>query len=201
MKQNLFIFSNSVLRKKDNTLLIESNPEKQPAYEADINSEEPQVIIPLPTTDNSSSKKFIPADNIEAIFTFGDIKFNSRLLSLASNYSILIHSFNYYGKYIGSFIPVNSSNSGNLVILQVNAYNDYNKRLKIASAFVKGASMNSLSNLLYYKYRNIELDTEIDCINRLVSLLDNAKSTGELMGIEGNIKSVYYAAWKKVFKK
>ncbi len=201
MKQNLFIFSNSILRKKDNTLLIESNPDKEPAYEADIDLQEPDVIIPPPADSEYSSKKFIPADNIESIFTFGDIRFNSRFLSMASNYGILIHSFNYYGKYIGSFIPVNSINSGSLAILQVNFYNDYEKRLKLASAFVKGAALNSVANLLYYKYRNIELEEEIDNINLLINSLDSSLSIGELMGIEGNIKAIYYKSWKKIFKK
>lgn len=201
MKQNLYIFSNSVLRKKDNTLLIESNPDKQPACEADIDPQEQDVIIPAPAHDTYSAKKYVPADNIESIFTFGDVKFNSRLLSLASNYGILIHSFNYYGKYIGSFIPVSSVNSGNIIIQQVNAYNDYQKRLKIASAFIRGAALNSVSNLLYYKYRNVELDSEIENINVLIKSLDSALSTGELMGIEGNIKSIYYNSWSKIFKK
>lgn len=201
MKQNLYIFSNSILRKKDNTLLVESNPDRKPACEADIEPQEPDVIIPAQGNNEYSSKKYIPADNIEAIFTFGDVKFNTSLLSLANKYGFLIHSFNYFGKYIGSFLPVNSSNSGNIVIQQVNFYNDYNKRLKIAAAFIRGASLNSISNLLYYKYRNVVLEEEIENINSLITSLDSALSTGELMGIEGNIKSIYYACWKKIFKK
>ncbi|MCX7834058.1 MAG: type I-B CRISPR-associated endonuclease Cas1b [Ignavibacteria bacterium] len=201
MKQNLYIFSNSVLRKKDNTLLVESRPDSQPACEADIDTQEQDVIIPSPADDGYTAKKYIPADNIEAIFTFGDVKFNSRLLSLAAHYGILIHSFNYYGKYIGSFLPISSINSGNIVIQQVNAYNDYSKRLKIAISFVKGATLNALSNLLYYKYRNVDFDEEINKINLLINSLDSAISTGELMGIEGNIKSIYYGSWKKIFKK
>lgn len=198
MRQNIYIFSNTILRKKDKTLCIESDTNGSAVHEADIDESE---IILSPSQDNNGvSRSYIPAENVDAIYTFGSVKMNSHFLALAAKNSIPVHTFNYYGNYLGSFLPKSDINSGNIVIQQVEHYTNPLKRTELAKIYIEGAAYNTLSNMLYYKYRGCQLDEEIERIKDLYSQLNNAGSVGEVLGIEGNIKNIYYRSWNKFLK-
>lgn len=200
MKQNIYLFSDSILRRKDNTLLFETSPLKEPSHSADIAADEIENLIAPEPSGNGTAKKFIPAENVDAIYTFGPVKFNSLFLNFISKHFIPVHVFNYYGGYVGSFFPKAEINSGNILINQVCHYIDNTKRLGIAKKFVYGAGLNAISNLKYYSYRGVDLDEDINKLDSLVNSIDNVSSVGELFGIEGNIKSSYYSSWKKFFR-
>ncbi|MBM4158814.1 MAG: type I-B CRISPR-associated endonuclease Cas1 [Ignavibacteria bacterium] len=200
MKNNLYIFSNTILRRKDNTLLVETLPDSSPIHEADIDESESEYLISCEPALDGNKKKYIPAENIESIYTFGDVRFNSRLLGFVSKHYIPIHVFSYYGKYTGSFLPKSEISSGNIVLLQTESYKNNYKRLILARKFISGAAKNSISNLQYYLYRNIPLDEEVSYLKNICNEIENVASVGELMGIEGNIKSSYYRCWTKIFK-
>ena len=120
------------------------------------------------------------------------------LLNFLSQYGINIHFFNYYGFYTGTYYPKESLVSGKLLIKQVENYNDMKKRLKIAKAFIDSASYNIHRNLIYYKNRNKNLEDyikEIEYFRRQIDLCNDVK---ELMGIEGNIRKVYYSSWNSI---
>lgn len=85
--------------------------------------------------------------------------------------------------------------SGKLLIKQVEHYNDKEKRLNIAKAFIEAASYNIYRNLTYYNNRGKDLKDymkEIDFLRKQIKL---CKDVPELMGIEGNIRKVYYDSW------
>ena len=50
-------------------------------------------------------------------------------------------------------------------------------------------------NLNYYNRRGKDLQELIDTIKRLTKTLDDAKNVDEIMGVEGNIRQAYYAAF------
>ena len=80
------------------------------------------------------------------------------------------------------------------MIKQVEHYNDKEKRLNIAKAFIEAASYNIYRNLTYYNNRGKDLKDymkEIDFLRKL----DHTEFIEELMGIEGNIRKVYYDSW------
>ena len=70
------------------------------------------------------------------------------------------------------------------------------KRLKIARAFIDAASYNIHRNLIYYKNRGKNLDEYIKEIEFFRRELNKSENVKELMGIEGNIRKVYYSCWK-----
>ena len=81
------------------------------------------------------------------------------------------------------------------MIKQVEHYNDKEKRLNIAKAFIEAASYNIYRNLTYYNNRGKDLKDymkEIDFLRKQIKL---CKDVPELMGIEGNIRKVYYDSW------
>lgn len=78
---------------------------------------------------------------------------------------------------------------------QVEHYKDKEKRLNIAKAFIEAASYNIYRNLTYYNNRGKDLKKYMEEIEYLRKQISLCKDVSELMGIEGNIRKVYYDSW------
>ena len=126
------------------------------------------------------------------------MSFNTTFLSYISQYGIPIHFFNYYNFYTGSFYPKESNLAGQLLVNQVQHYTEYDKRLLIAKKFIQAAADNIYRNLRYYNGRDKDVSEYMKDINSLRAGLSEVKSVQELMGIEGNIRKRYYAAWSVI---
>ncbi|HHX76747.1 MAG TPA: CRISPR-associated endonuclease Cas1, partial [Firmicutes bacterium] len=109
MKKIIYIFSDGGLKRKDNTLCFYSEHQR----------------------------KFLPVEDISDIYIFGEVDFNKKLLELLSQKEIIIHYFNHYGYYMGSFYPREHYNSGYMTLKQAEYYLDPEKRLVIAQSLVK----------------------------------------------------------------
>lgn len=171
MKQSYYLYKSGRLQRKDNTLEI---------------------------TYKDNTKKVIPIERVEDIYVMTEFDFNMALLNFLSQYGIKIHFFNYYGFYTGTYYPKETLVSGKLLIKQVEHYTDNEKRLKIAKAFIDSASYNIHRNLIYYKNRGKDLEEYIKEIEYFRKQIDKCKDVSELMGIEGNIRKVYYSSWNNI---
>ena len=171
MKQSYYLYKSGRLQRKDNTLEI---------------------------TYKDDTKKVIPIERVEDIYVMTEFDFNTALLNFLSQYGIKIHFFNYYGFYTGTYYPKETLVSGKLLIKQVEHYTDNEKRLKIAKAFIDSASYNIHRNLIYYKNRGKDLEEYIKEIEYFRKQIDKCKDVSELMGIEGNIRKVYYSSWNNI---
>lgn len=171
MKESIYIFSSGHLKRRDNTLFFETKDGK---------------------------KKFIPVENIKEIFIFGEVSFNTKLLNFLTQKEIILHYFNYYGYYSGSFYPREHYNSGFMILNQVRSYDDSNKRLYLAKRFVEGAIKNSLKILKYYKRREYDLDLEINMLEEVLVNVEKCISIEELMSFEGKAKGIYYNSFNKI---
>lgn len=169
MKRNYYIFSNGRVKRKDNTVFFETDSERKP----------------------------IPVNDIEAIYIFGEVDFNSKAVNFLSQNNITVHLFNYYGFYTGSFYPREYLPSGFLTVKQVEKYIKPAERIKIAREFISSASFNILKNLKYYE-RKTDLSSFIDRIEGERSRIDETKDVQELMGIEGRIRDIYYDAFSVI---
>lgn len=171
MKQSYYIFSHGELKRKDNTL---------------------QII------KEDGSKSDIPIERIYDLYIFSEITLNLKLLNLLSQYHVNVHFFNYYGYYIGSFCPKEKNVSGHLIVEQVRVFLNQDLRLSIAKEFINAASYNIYRNLRYYNERGRNLENEMNAITHLRSGIQNAESVPALMGVEGNIRQVYYKTWTDI---
>ena len=193
MKQNFYIFSDTVIRKKDKTLMFET-------IQRNSTNNEDYLISEIDHKDYKiDGKKHIPIESIDSIFSFGDIRFNTRLLNLLSRNEIPLHIFSFNGKYSGTFYPFSERISGDIILKQSEHFSSHNKRLNIARAFVDGAARNLVVNLNYYRTREYDLNEEIDYIKEIESRLHRTVTINELMGLEGSMRKVYYSAWDKIF--
>lgn len=171
MPRNYYITQPGRLRRKDNTLYLE--PENAPR-------------IPIPVED------------IDALYFYGELDLNTKLLNFLSQKHIAFHVFNYYGYYSGSYYPREYLNSGSLLVKQVQHYETPAKRMNIAREFVESAVFNMLRILRYHTNRGKDCNRQIKAIETNLAESRAAKNTNELMGYEGIIRDTYYTAFNTI---
>lgn len=132
------------------------------------------------------------------IYLFGEVTLNTKCLNFLGQNKKAVHFFNYYGFYTGSFYPKESNVSGKLLVKQVEYFQDREKRIELAREIIKSASDNIFRNLRYYNGRGKDLKNEMEIIKSYQLELDKAQDVNEIMGIEGNIRKVYYSTWSKI---
>ncbi|MCM8808205.1 MAG: type I-B CRISPR-associated endonuclease Cas1b [Candidatus Omnitrophica bacterium] len=162
-----YIFSNGVLRRKENTIVFETS---------------------------GGEKKFIPVENIEQIFVFGEVDFNNKFLNFIGQNNICLHIFNYYGWYSGTFYPRETNISGDLIISQASYYIDYEKRINLAKKFVEGAIHNIKRNL----QKRDGFKNEENQITEYENQIKYAKNINQLMSIEAHVRKLYYDCFEKL---
>ena len=109
-----------------------------------------------------------------------------------------MRSLSYYNFYTGSFYPKEKLLAGQLLIKQVEHYTDYEKRMIIAKKFIEAAADNIYRNLRYYNGRGKNVADDMSEVDHLRKKISGTDSIQELMGIEGNIRKHYYAAWNVI---
>lgn len=178
MKKSYYLFNPGKMSRKDNTLKFTT----------------------LDENGNEKESRYIPVEGTDEIFVFGSLEANSALYNFLGKNQIQVHFFDYYEHYTGSFQPKEYLLAGRVQIAQTQVYLDKVKRLDIAKKFIQGASGNILKNLKYYnsESRGKDLQTEIDTIENLAQGLSNIQEVPELMGIEGNIRQVYYNGFNTI---
>ncbi len=197
MKQRLYVFSDTLLRRKQNTLFFETMQNED--NEVTEFSKEEYFLNNndyFPTGD----KKYIPVENIDSIFAVGSVRFSSRFLYFLSQNHIPLHVISYRGNYAGSFSPAEKAVSGSLLMQQAAFCNNAEKRLFIAKRFIDASVHNILANLKYHYKRGRNLNEYIDSINDIKTEIFTCSSIHELMGIEGFSRKIYYEAWREIFK-
>ncbi|MCD6462681.1 MAG: type I-B CRISPR-associated endonuclease Cas1 [Thermotogae bacterium] len=168
--ESVYIFSSGHLKRKGNTLVFETE----------------------------EGKKHLPVENVSEIRIFGEVSLNKRLLEFLTQKGIMVHFFNHFGFYIGSYYPRESNQSGMVTLQQANHYLDKEKRLEIARRIVEGALYNIMSTLK--SQRSKDLEKIIENIAILKDKSQEARTIGELMAYEGNAREIYYNAFNIILK-
>ncbi len=171
MKKSVYLMSSGQLRRKDDTLLFE-------------NAE--------------GIRKFIPVEDTSDVMVFGEVDLNKRFLEFAGHHEILVHFFNHYGYYSGSFYPREHYNSGYMILQQAEHYLDPAKRLDIASRVVHGAAKNIRQVVKYYESRQHNVGAVLDRIEALITRIEDMHDIDSLMGVEGNVHEQYYRAFDAI---
>ena len=173
MPRSYYITKSGKLRRKDNTLYLE----------------------------NKDLKKSFPINDIESLYIFGEIGINTKLINYLSKYKIPLHFFNYYGFYTGSFYPREYLNSGMLLVKQVENFSDMEKRMVIVKEIIDAAVYNILKNLQHYKNQGKNVEQFMNMIATEKDKIKSCKNPGELMGIEGNARKLYYQSFEAFLRK
>lgn len=170
MQKTIYIFSDGALQRQGNTLCYKT-PE---------------------------GKKFLPVEDIHEIMVFGEVECNKKLLEFLSQTEIMMHYFNHYGYYMGTFYPREHYNSGFVILKQAECYLDQERRLNLARDFVRGAILNILQVLKYYYKRGASLSDAIQRLETAEALIPEINDISELMAAEGNARETYYGAFDRI---
>lgn len=139
---------------------------------------------------------YIPVENTKEIYCLNEVSINSKLLDFLSSNNIVVHFFNYYEGYSGSYYPKNQYNSGKLLIKQVEKFNS--DRLIIAKNIVAGIGVNIKEVLYhYYKHNKKEVKGTIDWISKeFFRRVEDSANIKELMAVEGELWQRFYSEFK-----
>jgi len=173
MKKTYYLFNPGRMSRKDNTLKFTAIDEE----------------------GNELPPKYIPVEGVSDLFCFGSLDANSALYNFLGKEQIAVHFFDYYEHYTGSFMPKDYLLAGKMQIEQTKHYTGKTKRLLIAQKFVEGAAFNILKNLRYYQSREKDVQGNIVTIEKFIESIQGCVDIDTLMGIEGNIRQVYYDAF------
>ncbi len=131
----------------------------------------------------------IPVENADSISIIGNTTLTSSVLSLLSEKGIPLFLFSYYGKYITSILPENYIQSGYVLIKQVEAYLNKERRLEFARDFIFGCAENYNKILKKFKLEKISIS---------YNEIKKMESIEGLMGYEGNIANEYFKKIDKI---
>ena len=173
MKRTYYLFNPGRLIRKDNTL----------------------KFTPVEEEGREGQPRYIPVETVDNLFVFGSLDANSAMYNFLGKNQIVVHFFDYYEHYTGSFMPKDYLLSGRMQIAQMKHYIRKDKRMAIARRFIQGAAFNMLKNLKYYNNRAKDTLSQINRIENYIPLIETAIEIPELMGIEGNIRQTYYEAF------
>lgn len=170
MMRDHYVFSNGRLKRKHNTIYFENE---------------------------AGDEKPLPIEKIRALHLFGEVDVNSKLLTYLSQFGIILHFYNYYGFYAGTYLPREKKESGHVLVKQSEHYLDHHKRLYLAYQFLQGAIHHMLRNLRRHKEKTSMFIEEIDVLSRN---LQHSPDIPTLMGIEGQIRHLYYQSFNHIIK-
>jgi len=176
MKKTYYLFNPGRLSRKDNTL----------------------KFLPVDENGKEGDPKYIPVEGVSDFYCFGSLDANSALYTFLGKQQIAVHFFDYYEHYSGSFMPKDYLLAGKMQIEQTKNLIDKKKRIVIAQKFIEGAAYNMLKNLKYYNNREKDVLLQIEKIEHFSSNIATTLAIDELMGLEGNIRQVYYSAFDTI---
>lgn len=176
MKKTYYLFNPGRMSRKDNTL----------------------KFTPVDENGVEGTPKYIPVEGASDLFCFGALDANSALYNFLGKQQVAVHFFDYYEHYTGSFMPKEYLLAGKMQIEQTRHYTGKSRRIIIAQKFVEGAAFNILKNLRYYQSRGKELSSIIETIEGYSVFIHQTTDIDMLMGIEGNIRQVYYEGFDVV---
>lgn len=176
MKKAYYLFNPGRLSRTDNTL----------------------KFTPIDENGREQTPRYLPVEGIDELYVLGSLDANSALYNFLGKNDIPVHFFDYYENYTGSFMPRDYLLSGRMLLCQTAHYTDKKKRMSIAQKFIDGASFNMIKNLKYYNNRGKDLEPIIEIIEGYRLKIASTKEVDELMGIEGNIRQMYYEAFNLI---
>lgn len=180
MKKTYYLFNPGELSRKDNSLRF----------------------VPIEEDENGNEHvgqpRYIPVEGVSEFYVFGSLRANSSLYNFLGSHDIAMHFFDYYENYTGSFMPRDFLLSGKMLLAQASVHQHKQKRLRLAQKFIEGAAFNMRKNLTYYNNRGKDTHPMIELIDRYAKRLDSTKTIEELMGVEGNIRQIYYEAFNLI---
>lgn len=165
-----YIFSVGKLSKKDNSLTFRS--------------------------DSNNGLVHLPIEGVKELYLMNEVSINTKLLDFLSKNGVLVHFFNYYGNYSGSYYPRDKYLSGRLRVEQAICY-QYN-RMSVACGIVEGIRLSMIDFLKARKYINPSNLSLI--ISEMIAMeaVTRENDIKNLLAVEGSMWQLFYKALKYI---
>lgn len=150
--------------------------------------------------ENEAVKKAIPVNSIDTVYCLGEVSINSKLLTFLAKQGIIMHFFNYYAYYTGTFYPKETLVSGSLLVNQVEHYKDVQKRVFIAKSFVSSTLQNLVRILEHYRKHSKEVNETMGKLEALQPSIIECNNIPKLMNIEGSAWNLYYSSYDEIIR-
>lgn len=170
MLRDHYIFSNGRLKRKNNTVYFE---------------------------EAEGAKKTIPIEKIRTIHLFGEIDINTKLIVFLNHHGVMLQFYNYYSFFGGHFAPREKKEAGVVIVKQSEHYLSKENRMFLAFQFLNSGVHHILRNLRSYQPATLPYIKDIE---KLREQLRQTNSITAIMGLEGNIRQLYYQSFKVIFK-
>lgn len=199
MKRPYYLFSNGRLQRRHNTLALAKRSEER-TWGGEAKDDG------VPSSTATGERVTMPVEQVEALYVFGEVDVNTKLITFLGQQHIPMFFFDYYGNYTASLYPRDYLLSGQLKVQQVRHYLNRTKRLELARAFVEAALSNILRVLKYYVPRLSEapareVHATVETLLAQRKRLEAVDDVQELMGIEGHCRERYYRTWPALLGK
>jgi CRISPR-associated protein Cas1 len=137
-----------------------------------------------------------PIKTVEDVYLNAYSEFTTESLILLAKNKVIVHFFNNYEYYIGTFIPKDHVFSGKIIIKEIEHYQDLGMRLFLAKEIMKGAFKNIKRNISYYNGR---LDDDMDMnASAFLAQLEDVKTINNLMMLEAQYRRKYYSYYDAI---
>lgn len=170
MEKTIYIFSNGELKRKGNTIGLQS----------------------------TEGTRYVPVEAVREISVFGEVTLNKKFLEFLSQHEIVLHYFSHYGYYMGTFYPREHYNAGLITVRQAAFYLNVEERLRLARAFVRGGLENIRRVLKYYANRGRNVHAAVKAVESAILDVREIDSIPALMAVEGRVRENYYDAWDEI---
>lgn len=115
---------------------------------------------------------------------------------MLSKNKVNLNIFDYYGNYAGTFSG-KPKQLGIDIINQVNFINDEKRRIALAKEMIS-TSMISMTSVLKYYNKKIDLNEKILEINNCLVRLETVDNIKSIMILEANSKEIYYSCFNSI---
>ncbi|WP_135855326.1 type I-B CRISPR-associated endonuclease Cas1b [Halorussus salinus] len=144
--------------------------------------------------------EYLPVESVDTLYLHGQIDFNTRALGLLNDHGVPVHVFGWKDYYRGSYLPKREQVSGNTVVEQVRAYDDTDRRLRIAHDIIAASIHNMRANIQYYDGRTEDFGSAVDRLEEQKARIFDTTEINELRGIEATARKIYYRCFDRILR-
>jgi len=144
--------------------------------------------------------EYLPVESVDTLYLHGQIDFNTRALGLLNEHGVPVHVFGWKDYYRGSYLPKREQVSGNTVVEQVRAYDDTDRRLRIAHDIIAASIHNMRANIQYYDGRTEDFASAVDRLEEQKARVEDTTEINELRGIEATARKIYYRCFDRILR-
>ncbi len=148
----------------------------------------------------------IPACNMHTLYLFGNVTMDTSVIGFLGKQHVMLHIYDQYGTYAGSFFPREYASSGMLHVRQVASFLDPGRRTLLARSMV-AATCTHMRYALESFSRHVEgeeqelLRASAECVLQEQARLDACEHMSDVQAVREQAQQAYQRAWHRLVQR